>query len=137
MATIRANDGGELLNAEQFAYTKDELGRPVLNFIGAESAGYFVTDGSVPMTGNLQMDGHAIFGVDSISNADEDVAIESNVSMNNHCISDLAVPVKNADAATKQYVDSLIPPFTAEDNGKVLVIKNGQLAWSTIADITV
>lgn len=31
MATIRANDGGYLLNADQFEYTKDELGRPVLN----------------------------------------------------------------------------------------------------------
>lgn len=31
MATIRANDGGCLLNADQFEYTKDELGRSVLN----------------------------------------------------------------------------------------------------------
>ena len=31
METIRANDGGCLLNADQFEYTKDELGRPVLN----------------------------------------------------------------------------------------------------------
>lgn len=32
--TIRANDGGELLNAEQFNYTKNEDGQPVLNVTG-------------------------------------------------------------------------------------------------------
>lgn len=34
MATIRAADGGYLLNSEQFNYTKDEQGRPVLNVVG-------------------------------------------------------------------------------------------------------
>ena len=34
MATIRAADGGYLLNAEQFNYTKNELGQPVLNVVG-------------------------------------------------------------------------------------------------------
>lgn len=32
--TIRAADGGYLLNAEQFNYTKNELGQPVLNVVG-------------------------------------------------------------------------------------------------------
>lgn len=32
--TIRAADGGYLLDAEQFKYTKDELGRPVLTVHG-------------------------------------------------------------------------------------------------------
>lgn len=31
MNTIRANDGGELLNSDQFYYTKDEIGRKTLN----------------------------------------------------------------------------------------------------------
>ena len=34
MATIRASDGGYLLNSEQFNYTKDAQGRPVLNVVG-------------------------------------------------------------------------------------------------------
>ena len=34
MATIRAADGGYLLNAEHFNYTKNELGQPVLNVVG-------------------------------------------------------------------------------------------------------
>ena len=34
MATIRAADGGYLLNSDQFNYTKDEQGRPVLNVVG-------------------------------------------------------------------------------------------------------
>ena len=32
--TIRAADGGYLLNSEQFNYTKDAQGRPVLNVVG-------------------------------------------------------------------------------------------------------
>ena len=34
MATIRTADGGYLLNSEQFNYTKDAQGRPVLNVVG-------------------------------------------------------------------------------------------------------
>lgn len=34
MATLRAADGSYLLNAEQFNYTKNELGQPVLNVTG-------------------------------------------------------------------------------------------------------
>ena len=37
MATIRAADGGYLLNSEQFNYTKDAQGRPVLNIVGGGS----------------------------------------------------------------------------------------------------
>ena len=33
MATIRAADGGYLLNSDQFNYTKDAQGRPVLNVV--------------------------------------------------------------------------------------------------------
>lgn len=114
--TIRAADGGYLLDAEQFKYTKDELGRPV------------------PMTGDLQLGGHAIFGVHSISGeVDQPVAIESDADMNNHRITSVSNPTANQDAATKVYVDSkcaaMLPPITEAANGKVLGVVDGQLAW--------
>lgn len=106
MSTIRATDGGELLNANQFHYTKDALGRPVLNVTASgEGQGDFMADGSVEMTGNLKMDGNAILGVKSISNTDTGLAIESDVDINNHKISSLLDPVEGQDAATKKYVD--------------------------------
>lgn len=109
MSTIRAADGGYLLNAAQFEYTKDELGRPVLNTkggaAGGDGSGDFMADGSVAMTGNLNMGANAILGVKSISNTDSGLAIESETSMNNHRITDLLAPVDDNDAATKAYVD--------------------------------
>ena len=103
---IRAADGGELLNSNQFHYTKDSLGRPVLNVTASgEGNGDFMADGSVEMTGNLQMGGQAILGVKSISNTDTGLAIESDVDINNHKISSLLDPVADQDAATKKYVD--------------------------------
>lgn len=109
MANIRAKDGAYLLNGKQFEYTKDELNRPVLNVIGqagvAGGDGDFKADGSVPMKGNLYMSGNAIMGVKSISNTDSGMAIESEVSLNNHKITDLLDPVGEQDAATKKYVD--------------------------------
>lgn len=103
---IRAADGGELLNSNQFHYTKDALGRPVLNVITSGAGnGDFMADGSVEMTGNLQMGGQAILGVKSISNTDTGLAIESDVDINNHKISSLLDPVADQDAATKKYVD--------------------------------
>lgn len=110
MPTIRAADGGYLLNAAQFEYSKDNLGRPVLNVkagAGGDGAGGdFMSNGTVPMTGNLYMNGNNIMGVKSISNTDSGMAIESEVSMNNHKITDLLSPVDDNDAATKAYVDS-------------------------------
>lgn len=109
MATIRAADGGYLLNSDQFNYTKDEQGRPVLNVKGVAGAGGatgdFKSDGTVPMSGNLYMNGNNIMGVKSISNTDSGMAIESEVSLNNHKITDLLDPTADQDAATKAYVD--------------------------------
>lgn len=105
MATIRAADGGYLLNSDQFNYTKDAQGRPVLNVKGVAGAGGatgdFKSDGTVPMSGNLYMNGNNIMGVKSISNTDSGMAIESEVSLNNHKITDLLDPVADQDAATK------------------------------------
>lgn len=132
--TIRAADGGYLLDAEQFKYTKDELGRPVLTIIGGTGSGDFKADGSTPMTGDLQLANHAIFGVHSISGeAETAVAIESDADMNNHRITSLANPTASQDAATKVYVDSktaaVLPAITEAANGKVLGVVDGQLAW--------
>lgn len=46
MATIRAADGGYLLNSEQFNYTKDAQGRPVLNVVGGGGGGNVQADWS-------------------------------------------------------------------------------------------
>lgn len=133
--TIRAADGGYLLDATQFKYTKDELGRPVLTVHGAAlGGGDFMASGAVPMTGDIQLGGHAIFGVHSISGeVDQPVAIESDADMNNHRITSVSNPTSNQDAATKVYVDSkcaaMLPPITDAANGKVLGVIDGQLAW--------
>lgn len=132
--TIRAADGGYLLDAAQFKYTKDELGRPVLTIIGGTGSGDFKTDGSTPMTGDLQLAGHAIFNCHSISGEEnEPVAIESDADMNNHRITGLANPTASQDAVTKVYVDSktaaVLPAITEAANGKVLGVVDGQLAW--------
>lgn len=67
--------------------------------------GDFKADGTVPMTGNLYMNGNNIMGVKSISNTDSGMAIESELDMNNHKVTGLLDPVADQDAATKKYVD--------------------------------
>lgn len=129
MATIRAADGGYILNSDQFNYTKDAQGRPVLNVKGVAgdggASGDFKSDGTVPMSGNLYMNGNNIMGVKSISNTDSGMAIESEVSLNNHKITDLLNPTADQDAATKAYVDehSLIP--------KDYLVKSAEIKTST------
>lgn len=68
-------------------------------------SGDFKANGTVPMTGNLYMNGNNIMGVKSISNTDSGMAIESEVDLNNHKITGLLDPVADQDAATKKYVD--------------------------------
>lgn len=72
---------------------------------GGGSGGDFKADGTVPMTGNLNMNGKSIIGVHSISNTNIGLAIESETSLNNHKITDLLDPTADQDAATKKYVD--------------------------------
>ena len=50
MGTIRAADGGEMLNSEQFYYTKDTQRRPVLNIIHTETETVIPTDFVVTLT---------------------------------------------------------------------------------------
>lgn len=38
-------------------------------------------------------------------------------------------PTEDSEAVTKSYVDAILPTFTEADNGKVLGIVNGALAW--------
>lgn len=115
MSTIRAADGGYLLNANHFEYTKDTQNRPVLNVKqGAEGDGDFMADGSIEMTGNLRMGGNSIVEVHSISNTDTGLAIESELDLNNHKITGLLNPTDNQDAATKGYVDTAVTTRTAD-----------------------
>lgn len=59
--TIKAADDGYLFNSKQFEYSKDNLDRPVLNLKGGQvsddGGGDFKANGTVPMTGNLYMNG--------------------------------------------------------------------------------
>ena len=76
---IKATDGGYLFNSKQFEYSKDNLGRPVFNLKGGQvsgdGGGDFKVDGTVPMTGNLYMNGNNIMDVKSISNTDSGIII--------------------------------------------------------------
>ena len=40
-------------------------------------------------------------------------------------------PTEDNEAVTKGYLDAILPAFTEADNGKVLGIVNGALAWVT------
>lgn len=115
MSTIRAADGGYLLNANHFEYTKDTQNRPVLNVkAGAEGDGDFMANGSVEMTGNLRMGGNSIVGVHSISNTDTGLAIESELDLNNHKITGVLNPTSAQEVATKSYVDTALATRTAD-----------------------
>lgn len=70
---------------------------------GNRGSGDFKANGAVPMSGNL--------------------------NMNNHKITGLVDPTDNQGAATKKYVDAIIPAYTTADNGKVLGVVEGKLAW--------
>lgn len=70
---------------------------------GNRGGGDFKANGTVPMNGNL--------------------------NMNNHKITGLVDPTDAQGAATKKYVDAIIPAYTTADNGKVLGVVEGKLAW--------
>ena len=72
------------------------------------------------METDLRMNGHAIYGVNSIS-GENGVAIESELSLNNHKITDIAEPVNDNDAARKIDVDNVHKVAkTNEDNIQML-----------------
>ena len=62
--TIRAADGGYLLNAEQFNYTKNELGQPVLNVVGGGGGDSGVTTLHIYVSAIDQETGTSIFTAD-------------------------------------------------------------------------
>lgn len=112
--TIRAADGGYLLNSEQFEYNKDNSGRPVLNLKNS-GGGDFKADGSVPMTGNLQMNSNSIAGVKSIDGVKSTIAVESVVDMKSHSIINVRDPLDEHDVTTKSYVNNEIRTTIAEN----------------------
>lgn len=94
--------------------------------------GDFKADGSVEMTGNLYMGAHAIMGVKSISDAETGLAIESELSMNNHKITDVLDPTEEQDAVTKKYLETLIAAQNTAISGLQTTISSLQ---SSIADL--
>lgn len=162
MATIRANDGGCLLNADQFEYTKDELGRPVLNT--KSGSGGNVTSvngktgaitlsasdvGAVPTTRTVA--GHALStnvtlvkgdvglgNVDNTSDANKPVSTATKAALddkvpttrkvNGKALStDITLTASDVGALASTAI--AVPAFTADDNGKVLGVVDGALAW--------
>lgn len=67
MATIRAADGGYLLDAEQFYYTKDEQRRPVMHIKGGIGDKYSVT---------VQKDGYTGKSQTITNDSDQTITIE-------------------------------------------------------------
>lgn len=132
--TIRAADGGYLLNSEQFEYNKDNLGRPVLNLknSGGGGEGDFKADGSAPMTGNLQMNSNSIVGVKSIDGVDvqyntgkqSTIAVEAIADMKGHSIINARYPLDEQDVTTKSYVDTK----TAEIAANCITSAGGKVA---------
>lgn len=107
-ADIKANNADEFYEIDTgdvYKYAEGSRWIKQASQGGGGSGGDFKADGSVPMTGNLYMGGNSIMGVKSISNTDTGLAIESELSMNNHKITDLLDPTADQDGATKKYVD--------------------------------
>lgn len=85
------------------AVSKTWIEQPASRSSGGSGGGDFKANGAVPMSGNL--------------------------NMNNHKITGLVDPTDAQGAATKKYVDAIIPAYTTADNGKVLGVVDGKLAW--------
>lgn len=144
---IRAADDGELLNSNQFHYTKDSLGRPVLNVTASgEGNGDFMADGSaafvkadtqaeyVPLSvGTPTANNHAVTKEysDGKTNAlQASVILKSGGKMTGK-LKITAATTEADDVVDKEYVDAIIPAYTTADDGKVLGVVNGALAWVT------
>lgn len=107
-ATIKANNADEFYEIDTgdvYKYAEGSGWIKQASQGDGGSSGDFKADGTVPMTGNLNMNGKSIIGVHSISNTNTGLAIESETSLNNHKITDLLDPTADQDAATKKYVD--------------------------------
>lgn len=112
--TIEAYNGDEFyeINSGKLYKYNADAATWVEQLMSGDGDGDFKADGSIPMIGNLYMNGNAIMGVKSISNTNSGMAIESEVSMNNHKITDVLTPTEENDVATKEYVDGYSMPKT-------------------------
>lgn len=63
----------------------------------------------------INMGGTAITGLNSLSGNSVEIAIESQVDMNNHKITQMLDPTEPQDAATKNYVDNTLTAFRVRD----------------------
>lgn len=105
-ATIDAKNADEFYEIDTGkTYRYDAVSKTWIDQPSSRSngGGDFKANGTVPMSGNL--------------------------NMNNHKITGLLDPTDAQGAATKQYVDAIIPAYTTADNGKVLGVVDGKLAW--------
>ena len=73
MATIRAADGGYLLNSEQFNYTKDAQGRPVLNVVGGGGGTVTSVNGA---TGDVKSTFYVTITIDEDESISADKTLE-------------------------------------------------------------
>ena len=130
MATIRAADGGYLLNSEQFNYTKDAQGRPVLNVVGG--GGGTVTEADIENALGYKPIGAADVPVKSVNGhtgavtlgkADVGLGNVDNVSINTRL--NRMTNVNAADTNYTTYMARGEALFSAETTPSV----NGAIAW--------
>lgn len=119
MATIRAADGGYLLNSEQFNYTKDAQGRPVLNVVGG--GGGTGQDGKDGITPTIGANGNWYLG-------DEDTGKPSRGETGPQ-----GADGKDGTNGTDG-TDGHTPVITASKSGKVTTIKVDGEAVATVND---
>jgi hypothetical protein len=78
-------------------YTKDETDEQFLSLSGGK------------MTGYIDLDGHALTGVNFISSRDGIFMCDSTIQMiNGYTVTDLPQPIADSEAANKVYVDQTV-----------------------------
>ena len=111
-----------------------------------ELTNYLKKDGSVAMTGNLNMNNKTIVGLVNPTQNNQPTtkgysdlqylhrngrySMSGNLNMNNEKIINLKTPISNSDATTKKYVDDRIP------NTSSFVKKDGSVAMTGNLDLS-